>query len=106
MNCTLRFANGLVLENITEDNGIYASQTEVTTDMLSEEALASVEVVPDVGETKVIRYAKYDTIYKVGEEWHFCLAEASLEEIRARELRTDMETSLNDLLEFVIGGEE
>ena len=106
MNCTLHFANGLVMENITENNGIYASQTEVTPEMLSEDALAEVEVVPSEGEKRVIKYAKSDTIYKVDNEWHFCLAGASAEEIRMRDLRTDMETALNELLEFVIGGEE
>ena len=106
MNCKLVFADGTELDNLTVDNNVFASQTEVAAEMLNEEALASVTVIPTEGEEYMLRYAKTDTIYRVGDEWHFALVGASAEEIRMRELREDMETALNELLDFVIGGVE
>ncbi len=108
MNCKLVFADGTELNNIKMENGVFASGAEVTAAQLTEEALEEVQVIPAAGEGEAftIPYARHDTIYRVGNEWHFVLVGANAEEIRMRELRNDMETALNELLDFVIGGEE
>lgn len=105
MNCKLVFADGTELDNITVENNVYSSPTEVTDEMLNEEALVEVTVIPDEGEEITLRYAKSDIVYQVGDAWHFVLVGASAEEIRMRELREDMEEGLASLLEFVLGEE-
>ena len=105
MNCKLVFADGTELDNLTMENNVYASPVEVTAETLNEEALETITVIPTEGEQFVLRYAKYDTIYMVGDSWHFVLVGASADEIRVRELREDMEEGLASLLEFVLGEE-
>ena len=105
MSCKLVFADGTELDNITVENNVYASPTEVTAETLNEDALSTVTVIPTDGDEITLRYAKYDTIYKVGDSWHFVLVGASADEIRVRELREDMEEGLASLLEFVLGEE-
>lgn len=106
MKCTVTFADGRVLKNVDVDNGIYSVTTEITNADLNKQALETVEVEQEDGETFSLRYAKTDVVYKVGDEYHFVLVGASEEEIRSKELRSDMETALNELIDFVIGGEE
>ena len=106
MKCTVTFADGRVLENVEVYNGVYTVNTEITNKDLNEQALETVKVEQEDGETASLRYAKTDIVYKVGDEYHFVLVGASDEEIMAKELRSDMETALNELLDFVIGGEE
>lgn len=93
MNCKIVFADGTELDNLTMDGNVYSSQAEVLPEMLNEDALVSVRVVPTEGEEFTLRYAKYDTIYRVGDEWHFALVGANTDEIKLREMQ-----ETNDML--------
>jgi len=93
MNCKLVFADGTELDNLTMDGNVYSSPVQVTADTLNEDALVSVRVVPTEGEEFTLRYAKYDTIYRVGDEWHFALVGANEDEINLREMQ-----ETNDML--------
>lgn len=93
MNCKLIFADGTELNNLTMNGNVYASKVEVTADTLNEDALVSVRVVPTEGEEFTLRYVKYDTIYRVGDEWHFALVGANEDEIKLREMQ-----ETNDML--------
>lgn len=106
MTYKLKFADGTELDNLEMNGNTFISQTEVTTETLNEEALEEVTVTDSEGGENVIRYARYDTIFHEEDGWHFVLFGASSDEIKYRELKEDMEIALNELLDFVIGGEE
>lgn len=105
MKCKLIFADGTVLNQVTIDNGVYSSETEVTEEMLNDAALETVKVVFEDETEQTLRFAKHDMIYIVDGAWHFVLVPASVNDLKMNELRSDMETALNELLDFVIGGE-
>lgn len=85
MNCKIILADGTELDNLTFDNNVYVSPTEVTAAMLSEDALELVKVIPANGEEVELKYAKTDIVYHESDGWHFVLVGASAEEIRNRE---------------------
>lgn len=93
----LVFNDGLELDNVSFDNGVYSCPTEVTNEMLNPEALKSVIFTPDEGEPEIIRFAKTDIVYR-GEDdgYHFVLVGESPEQIKIREL--------TDALNALIGG--
>lgn len=100
MNCKLVLADGTELDNITMENNMCASQVEVTAETLSDEALETVRIVPDEGEETILRYAKTDKVYRVGDEWHFVLVGAGDDEIRMRQLQEENEMLTECILEM------
>ena len=85
MNCKIILADGTELDNLTFDNNVYVSPTEVTAAMLNDEALELVKVIPTDGEETELKYAKTDIVYHEADGWHFVLVGASADEIKIRE---------------------
>ncbi len=106
---TIKLADGTVLENLEMNCNTFISPTEVTDEMLNEEALAEVTITetPEDGDpiVTVLSHARYDKILTDEDGWHFVLWGESEQERKFRELREDFGTAINELLDFVIGGE-
>lgn len=106
----IELAGGRRLEHLKMNGNMFVTQEEITKEDLDEEALESVVIVeyPEEGdpiETE-IENAVCDGVLIWPEGRLFNIREEDPRDRAIRELREDTETALNELLDFVVGGDE
>lgn len=109
MSYKLILANGTELENLEMNGNTLISETEVLAEMFSDENMKTVTLVEtdeqgNEHET-VFRYAQTNGVFHEEDGYHFVIWGAGPTEIALHELREDFGTAINELLDFVIGGE-
>ena len=106
----IELADGRLLEHLGMNGNMFVSQEEITKEDLDEEALETVTITeyPENGDSveTVIEHAICDTVLHWPEGYLFNIREEDPRSREIRELREDTETALNELLDFVVGGEE
>lgn len=106
----IELADGRRLENLTMNGNMFVSQEKITIDDLDAEALEEVTITeyPEGGGEIVttIENAVCDGVLHWPEGYLFNLREEDPRDKALRELREDTETALNELLDFVVGGDE
>lgn len=100
MKYTIHLADSTELHNVNYDNGIFVCPTEVTNDMLSNEALETVRLVPEEGEETILKYVKTDIVYHEPDGWHFVLVGADKDEIELRNLKDENDMLTECILEM------
>lgn len=106
----IELADGRRLENLTMNGNMFVSQEEIAIDDLDAEALEEVTITeyPEEGGEidTTIENAVCDGVLHWPEGYLFNLREEDPRDKALRELREDTETALNELLDFVVGGDE
>lgn len=106
----IELADGMRLENLTMNGNMFVSQEEIAIDDLDAEALEEVTITeyPEEGGEidTTIENAVCDGVLHWPEGYLFNLREEDPRDKALRELREDTETALNELLDFVVGGDE
>lgn len=109
MSYKLILADETEIDNLEMNGNTLISQTEVTAEMLNEEAMETVTLIEtdDQGNEHetVFRYAQTGGVFHEADGYHFVIWGASPAEIEMKEIRKDMEDAVMGLLEFVLGEE-
>ena len=100
MKYTLIFADGTELSNVTLSNNVFVCPIEVTKEMLNDEALKIVRIVPDEGEETILQYAKTDIVYHEQDGYHFVLVGADKDEIELQQLKAENDMLTECILEM------
>lgn len=105
----IELADGRLLEGITMNGSMFVTQEEITKEDLNAEALAEVTITeyPEEGGEidSFIEHGVCDGVLVWPEGRLFNIREEDPRDREIRELREDTETALNELLDFVVGGE-
>lgn len=104
MNCNLVFADGTELIGLQYDpiTNVIVSQTEITKNILTDEACETVIMTVTDGQEEMkttLRYVKWQ-LYQRDDEWHLVLVGASSEEIKIKELEAQNTMLLECLMEM------
>lgn len=106
----IKLADGRRLENLTMNGNMFVSQEKIAIDDLDVESLEEVTITeyPEGGGEvdTTIENAVCDGVLHWPEGYLFNLREEDPRDKALRELREDTETALNELLDFVVGGDE
>lgn len=74
---TITLSNGRQLGDLTMNGSMYVSKTEITADMLTDDALKTVTITGNDGSTTTLHDAVCDSILHWPEGWLFNLREPS-----------------------------
>lgn len=89
---TIKLHDGNQIGGLSMNGSMYVSKTEITTDMLSEDALEIVTIEDAEGSKTILHNAICDAILHWDEGWLFNLREPTVDEILDRRVTTNIET--------------